>query len=212
MVATIQYYPDKQVDNIQGWHWIATDSGAWDGPKQDWEESHRHHIISTQESTGKQFRTVVQAGGNQGMYPRLLSQMFETVYTFEPDTLNFATLVLNTPVDNVVKMQCGLGGRMGTCTVYQHTMQNTGMHTVVEGGRVPLIPLDVLQLSNVDLIMLDLEGYEFEAIQGALNTIRTWMPVIFAERPTEQLVVFLQNQGYTCLGLSKMDGVFVPSC
>lgn len=210
-MITIQYYPDKTAGGIAGWHWISTDNGAWDGPKDDWEVAHKQNIIGMLQSTGKQFRTAVQAGGNQGMYPRLLSSMFENVYTFEPDTLNFAALVLNTPVDNVVKMQCGLGGRMGTCKVNQHTMTNTGMHTVSEGGRVPLIPLDVLCLQNVDLLMLDLEGYEYQALQGTLQTIRTWMPVIFAERPSQEVATFLQEQGYKFVGMSKMDGVFIPS-
>ena len=44
----------------------------------------------------KDFRTVIQAGGNIGVYPLALSQRFKVVYTVEPDVDNFEALEANT--------------------------------------------------------------------------------------------------------------------
>ncbi len=40
----------------------------------------------------RKFEVAVQAGGNCGLWPRELGQKFETVYTFEPDPVNFRCL------------------------------------------------------------------------------------------------------------------------
>ncbi len=212
MEVTIQYYEDKEAGGIRGWHWINTDSGAWDGPKDDWETSHKANIIQTLQQAGKQFNTVIQAGGNQGMYPKLLSKMFRTVYTFEPDHLNFYSLSKNCVEENIIKLQTAVGDVMGSfISMNRHTMHNTGMHTVSAGGTIPLIALDALNIPDVDLIMLDLEGYEINAIRGAYLTIAKYRPIIFAERPSEEVISLLYSHGYSYTGMSKMDGVFIPN-
>ena len=40
-------------------------------------------------------RTVIQAGGHCGVYPLLYSDIFQKVFTFEPDAVNFMHLVMN---------------------------------------------------------------------------------------------------------------------
>lgn len=207
----INFYTDKEVDGIKGWHWIETDSGAWDGPKMDWETSHKLTI----ERFCKDCRTVVQAGGNQGMYPKLLSQMFDNVLTFEPDILNFQTLKLNCTENNIQAINSALGENEGLCVVKRLTMHNTGMHKVevvhtLSHGTVPMHKLDSFTtLTDVDLIMLDLEGYESYALLGAANTIKKFRPVIFIERPSWEVRNFLGGFGYISVLQSAMDEVFV---
>ena len=36
----------ETVDGIGPWHWIKEDSGAWDGPKRDWEDHHKHKYFN----------------------------------------------------------------------------------------------------------------------------------------------------------------------
>lgn len=205
-MTNIKFFPEKQVDNISGWNWIETDTGAWDGPKRDWETSHKSNI----ENHCLNFRTAIQAGGNQGMYPKLLATMFRTVYTFEPDPLNFRTLVTNCTDDNIIKMQAALGSNNDFCVVNRCTMQNTGMHTITtdQQGIVPVLTIDQFNIPNVDLIMLDLEGYEYNALIGAAKTIKLCKPLIFAERPNSQVVELLTKWNYIQIVNSEMDVVF----
>ena len=44
-----------------------------------------------------QHRSVVQAGGHVGVWPKYLSVQFQQVYTFEPDYMNFQCLNKNVP-------------------------------------------------------------------------------------------------------------------
>lgn len=50
-------------------------------------------------------RVMVQAGGNCGMHVHKFVEHFDTIYTFEPDPLNFFCLVNNLPYTNVIKIQ-----------------------------------------------------------------------------------------------------------
>lgn len=205
----IKYYANKSCGGIVGWNWIESDTGAWDGPNTDWENHHAPNIIKHV----KNYRVAIQAGGNQGMYPRLLSRLFQHVYTFEPDPLNFKTLVLNIDQDNITPFQAALGSEQGMCVVHRHSMTNVGMHTIstVNEPKIPVIALDTIMsnASGIDLIMLDLEGYEYQALQGMQAIIIQNHPVIFVERPSVEVKTLLAGYGYTFIGLSSMDGVFV---
>lgn len=204
----IKFYEDKEVGGIRGWNWIETDTGAWDGPKMDWEY---HHLPNIHKFV-KQFRTVIQAGGNQGMYPRLLSRLFTNVYTFEPDPLNFKTLVTNCDYDNVVKIQAALGNEPGYCNINRLTMANVGMHTVSidKQALTPVLTIDsTIIRSDVDLVMLDLEGFEPHAISGMKNVLKHNKPVIFLERPSTDLTNYMKLLGYSPIENSAMDVIFV---
>lgn len=109
--------------------------------------------------------------------------MFEAVYTFEPETLNFAALVHNACAANVYKFQCGLGNKARTAavTLAPDELCNVGAYQMFGVGRVPVIPLDALGLADVDFLQLDVEGMEYDAILGARETIKRCRPVIMVE-------------------------------
>lgn len=195
-----------RIDSIETWQWITTDHGAFDGPMNDWIESHKavylKHVTD--------WSVVVQAGGNCGMYPALFAHLFKTVYTFEPDPLNFYALVQNTQFDNIIKMQAALGDHHGMIEVHRQTMQNVGMHTVrkTETAFIPQLCIDDLALPSCGLIQLDIEGYEIHALTGARNTIEKFKPVIACERADEKITQFLSARGYSMVGQSKMDAIY----
>lgn len=210
-MSTIEYYAHKEVDGVQGWNWISSDSGAWDGPKRDWEDSHKRLILSHVRGNMSEL-TAVQAGGNLGMYPRLLSRMFSKVYTFEPDPLNFRCLVSNCTDENVVKMQVALGRDFDFCYMNRLTMMNVGMHQVKVDNTavIPVVPLDAFKIKNVGLLMLDLEGFEYSALLGAEQMIAESRPLLFCERPTPQVEQIIKDYGYRFIAESKLDNVYVP--
>lgn len=195
---------NEQVDNIGPWTWIDSDNGAWEGPKRDWETSHKTKYFEHV----KEFNCVVQAGGNQGMYPRLLSDRFKMVYTFEPDPLNFYCLTKNCQKDNIVKFQAALGCERQLVTVNRNTMGNVGMHTVSPGGSIPTLQIDDLGLPYLDLICLDTEGYEPNILAGACDAILAFKPVIVCERGGPRCLDFLKQFGYEEVGTSAEDTIY----
>lgn len=131
-------------------------------------------VMSHVNSTG----VMVQAGGNCGQYVREFARWFGTVYTFEPDPLNFLCLTLNCG-NNVIKTQACIGNDKKFVNL-NHSNDAGAIH--VEGqGNVPTVIIDELDLPSCGLIQLDVEGYEYFALLGARRTIEKYHPVIMIE-------------------------------
>ena len=196
---------EETVAGVGPWYWLKHDNGAWDGPKKDFEESHlevyKRHITD--------WRVVVQAGGCQGMYPRLFSHMFGRVYTFEPDPLNFYVMTLNCQRDNIFKMQAAVGMENKLVGITRNVPDNVGMNTINEEHHViPMFTVDSLNLDACGFIQFDLEGYELPALMGAINTIRKFKPVISCERGNDMILDFLKQFGYTPVDQSVADTIY----
>ena len=195
------------------WLWIkgdggpGTDGGAWVGPREDWIHSHSQKFFTRV----KKFDVVIQAGGNLGIYPRLLASRFKTVYTFEPDPLNFHCLVNNCQLDNIVKINAALGTECGPCRLIRNRRENVGMHRVEENkfGTTMMLSIDSLNFEQCDMICLDTEGFEEQIIEGALETIRQFGPVITAENKNgSNIEPWLKDIGYEIVDQSVSDTIF----
>lgn len=129
----------------------------------------------------RRFDVVVQAGGCCGVWPRALGEKFDRVYTFEPCPTNFRCLAANAPAENVYKFNAALGDRPGLIDLVRDP-KNIGAHYVqASSGKVPTMRVDDLALDACDLLLFDVEGYELNALRGALDTIQKFKPVIVAE-------------------------------
>ena len=128
----------------------------------------------------RKFDVAIQAGGNVGVWPELMGRRFKSVYTFEPDWLNFQCLARNSTSANVIRFQSGLGEHPGMVGMVGDPLNCGALH-VHGNGNIPILRLDDLNLPDCDLIQLDVEGYELSALKGALQTIRKFWPVIVIE-------------------------------
>jgi FkbM family methyltransferase len=134
-------------------------------------------------------RGAIQAGGACGVWPDRLSQSFETVYTFEPDPINFNCLATNAP--GVIKFQCALADDFEGTYLDRHETEKTNAgaaYCSTHTGPVPTIRIDnVFPFFACDLIQLDIEGYEATALRGARKTIDICKPtVVIEEKPLPQ--------------------------
>jgi FkbM family methyltransferase len=164
-----------------------------------------------------QRRVAVQAGGNVGLWPRRLAQDFAQVITFEPDAESRECLLANVP-SNVTIFQTGLGESVRTVGL-QH--RSLGSHRIVDGSDHAVVTLDPLVLfEQVDLIQLDVEGYEWHALAGARQTIARCRPVIQVElrgftekygKTDADVRMLLRELGYgTPVARPGSDFVFFP--
>lgn len=150
----------------------------------------------------------VQAGGNIGFYPKFLSKIFEKVITFEPEPLNYQCLLLNTQdCSNIESHQAALGAEnKNVSLVFDNN--NCGGHRVEGDGNIKMVRLDDLELKELDLLYLDCEGYEGEAISGALQTIKKFNPIICVELAWKDYTGLLSDLGYTMVEKIDVNGVF----
>lgn len=166
----------------------------------------------------RDFRICVQAGGNCGVWPKKLSKRFGAVYTFEPDPLNFHCLVNNCPEKNIIKLQAAVGHDASPVGLIGRK-ENIGAHQVEGFGAYPVIAIDELNLPSCGLMYLDIEGYEGEAIDGAMDTIERFKPIIAIEnkghsdkygispKGLEKRIISL---GYKVVDRPHRDTVFAP--
>lgn len=196
---------DIEVDGVKPWHWIKSDTGAWTGPKKDWEEHHKNkyfrHLRNRQ--------VCVTAGANCGMYTRLYSDLFDVVYAFEPDSVNFHCMVMNNQRDNVFKINAALGETPAFCSMQRVTDRNVGMHKVSGNGFIPIMTIDNMNLPVLDFLQLDVEGYEAHSLKGAEKTIARCRPVIVVEGTKADSL--LQQYNYQMVERSgHADRVWIP--
>jgi len=152
-------------------------------------------------------RVAVQAGGAMGMWAKRMAQVFDTVYTFEPNPQSFHCLNHNCPEENIVKLQAALGEKPGLVTMaYHEAPNNYGAYMCKRGGIIPTLRIDDLGLERCDLIMLDIEGYELFALKGSVAVIGKYHPAIVLEDkgcsqkfgyPKGEVETYLRTQGYT---------------
>ena len=156
-------------------------------------------------------RIMIQAGGNVGFFTKQYADIFELVYTFEPIPVLFHCLNRNIQKDNVFKYQACLGKTHECVSLGRKLANNAGSQNVIGNGIIPTMLIDDLNLPGCDLIQLDLEGYEFYALQGGIETIKKYNPVIVIETvwserygiTLHQVENWLKNLGY--LGVVTFD-------
>lgn len=206
------------VTDKEGWAWPIKDLKCWNWLQM--EKDLPQKIANNCTSR----KVMVQAGGNCGFYPKLYADMFELVYTFEPDPLNFYCLTLNVGENpNVYKQQACLGSERKLVNLTD-SMKNIGAYSIdnknFNMGKIPTFLLDDLALEICDLIHLDIEGWEFPALKGAINTIKKCRPVIALEWmdhgakfgwPQSDIEAWLKNLGYDRSIKIMNEMVFFPS-
>jgi FkbM family methyltransferase len=197
------------IDGIGPWIWPAVDlqaqdGGLWEGPRNEWGRSKQ--LIQKYVTD---FGCVVQAGGASGMYPRLMADMFDMVYTFEPHPLNFFCLNLNCQKSNIIKIQAGLGEYGGNISLV-NSSPNMGMHQTVEfqDSVIPRLQIDAFEFKNLGLIYLDIERSEEGALKGAEHTIITHLPIIVCENGNDRIVEYLSQFGYSKVDQNVNDSFY----
>jgi len=165
-----------------------------------------------------QFRTVIQAGGNIGVYPATMAGQFERVITVEPELVNYQALLLNVAGHaNIEHHWAAFGDKIGTASVDHPYPENIGAHQLKAGDDVRVLTIDSFCVDNCDFIQLDIEGYEHLALLGAERTIKKTYPVITLELKglgsrygysDEDTIGLLQDWGYDIVGRVNRDVIF----
>lgn len=162
----------------------------------------------------------VQAGGACGVWPYRYSQFFDKVYTFEPLQSNYECLSANLiGIDNITAYNKGLSNKPAKGDMFLDPLEkgNCGAVYFMEGdGDVSVTTIDSLELWRCDLIQLDIEGHELEAIEGGLRTIMLYAPVIvIEEKPLPQISgdytlarKYLEALGYSEVARVHRDVIF----
>ena len=206
-----------QLKQREGWWWPEEDVHCNRAVLHEWEEKGEYAL-----SLCKKKEVCIQAGGNVGIFPAKLAEHFDSVYTFEPDNDNLRCFEKNNIPDNVMMYWGGLGDESGQGEIASKDDKNCGATQIRKGTGFPMYTIDRLNLP-VDLIWLDIEGYEYKALLGGMETIKKYKPVIIVENKglmpefpsswegSEEFVKWMETLGYTRVRRMMRDDFYIVS-
>jgi FkbM family methyltransferase len=163
--------------------------------------------------------SIVHAGTFFGdMIPNFSKSVSGKVYAFEPVFENYilAKLCVNSnKLSNVILMNSALSDDLGN--LYINTSGRDGKHAgggskISDMGDICVaINIDRLNIDDLVLIQLDVEGHELIALTGAQETIKKSRPVIAIEDNNDNCTEFLFSLKYECVGEIPGLTIWVPS-
>lgn len=178
-----------------------------------------------------QFRNCIDIGSNNAVNAIHYAEQFEWVECFEPTQLAqtlWKNTVRDNSVHNVTLHTQALGEAKTTTQIVLHPKNGGHNHlahwdknprahaenSTKQTQTVSVRTLDDYDFERVDFIKIDVEGYEWFVLQGALNTIKRERPLLQLEivgtqcrkfnYTAEQMIEWLRSLDYKVA--SKRDG------
>ena len=142
-------------------------------------------------------KVFLDIGSNIGTHALLIANQFpeSCVYAFEPSPFIFNRLARNSSLNHFRNVQIhpiGIGSEDGRIPLFISDASNLGMSSfrVPENGTGEKIEVQCLQLDSwvrdskiaqIELVKIDVEGAEWQVLQGMQAVIRAFLPVIALE-------------------------------
>lgn len=130
---------------------------------------------------------VYDIGANIGNHTLYFSRTLnpKKIYSFEPAKELFETLNFNIKVNgfkNIELFNYAVGKEIGEALLnYNH--KNTGASNISSDGHelVKSVALDKLKIEKPDFVKIDVEGFEYDVIQGMQKILQVSSPVLWIE-------------------------------
>ena len=155
-------------------------------------------------------RTAIDGGAYVGTWSVQLLPLFRRVIAFEPIAENAECLALNCPGAEIHR--AALGAEAGSVSMARQNERKAYSYQRADHGvEVPVMAVDDLRLEDLDLVKLDLEGMEHDALRGARETLLRCRPVVMVEEkfdPDRLATRFLVDLGMVRRARFKRDWLF----
>lgn len=129
----------------------------------------------------------IDVGAHVGIFTLYMEKDFDKVVAFEPIAKNYLSLGINirneaVNPDRVSTRNVALSDKMGTVKLTHPTRNNSGTWMISEEGKsvINCMPLDIFSVKP-NLMKLDIQGHELQALKGAYNTITKHKPTLIVE-------------------------------
>ena len=157
-------------------------------------------------------RTAVDIGAHVGYWSMRLVQSFEHVIAFEPVAEHRMCLRFNVQSPKLQIEPYAVG--LEACTeLLEIHLENSGMCRIsTEGEPVSVRSLDSYALDAVDLVKIDVEGYEVNVLNGMALTAQRCKPLIFIEvlpnGPRGEVAEILTQWGYKHIAQVECNSIW----
>lgn len=180
---------------------------------------HDQSMLSLLKPYIKKGDTVVDIGafiGDHTIYYANAVGSTGSVVAFEPNQISFDCLVHNMSRYNWVKCMA-LGVSDSSHNIEILIDKNVGASHAVNGGNIPCIALDSLNLEACNFMKIDCEGMEIEVLEGGRKTIEKYKPYMLIEvnrhtlhrkeKTAEQLFEAISGLGYSYRNIYPSNGL-----
>lgn len=152
-------------------------------------------------------QTAIDVGAWYGPWTYWLSRFAHEVVTVEPNP-DLAAFIARTTRPNVTVIAKAASEEPGTAQLWlppggRGTEGRASLSTLPDGRTITVetFRLDSLDVDDVGLIKIDVEGHELSALRGAEGLIRKWRPNLLVEIevtrvPAEPTLAFIESFGY----------------
>lgn len=175
--------------------------------------------------------TCLDVGANIGLHTiaMRMAEPTSSVISFEPNPYIYPVLHKNLKCDSMVTVrQIGLGKKKtdlfarsitgsnnpGGARLFDYQMDSSSSE---QDLKVDVLPLDLLNIDDISVIKIDVEGMEMDVILGAKKTIKKQRPALIIEiwdidNPKLRLkkIRRIERFGYKFKMLSPVDFLFTP--
>ncbi len=161
---------------------------------------------------------VYDVGAFHGILTLFFASRAAQVIAYEPNEASYGRLIENIRLNNLTNVQVrklGVGSQPGAGTLHYAprmagggTLRPNAIAPVSQRVEITTLDRDIAatSLPAPDLIKIDIEGWELEALEGARATINAHHPALFLEmhgetlgekkRKASEIVAFLRGVGY----------------
>jgi FkbM family methyltransferase len=193
LIDTINWFFRRYAFRIQGILFRAIIKARGYNNSRNFNESGENFFISTILAPSNP-QICFDIGANKGDYSKeLLTKTHAKVYAFEPLVQDFADLMerFEDFGDRFIGINKGLGSSEGIDLIYFNRMKTAHASYISEMNTIPYIENENIQevntttldqfvqyysIEKIDLIKIDVEGFEKEVFQGAMKTINNLKP------------------------------------
>jgi len=130
-------------------------------------------------------RTFVDVGANVGIWSLPMFKYFKNVVPYEPSKQNIECLKLNIPPSIKIR-ELAVADFNGEADFHQ-AGKNCGDGKLVgdlpipSSYKVPVVKLDDENLSNVDMVKIDTQGWELQVLKGMTGILKNQRPWVMIE-------------------------------
>ena len=167
-------------------------------------------------SRDKKFNTVLDIGAWCGTWSAEFAPYCKKIYAIEPDRTHFECLLKNlSSFDNIELLDYAVGDIETRVSLTDDNF--TQAKRIYSIGDILMKTVDSFKFEDVDLIKIDVEGFEMNVLQGAKDTLKDCNFLMIElnnnskkyNSSNAEIEKYLQDLGFTTLIDKWPDKVFV---
>lgn len=161
-------------------------------------------------------RTFIDVGANVGIWSLPMTQHFSKIISYEPSKQNVECIKVNIP-KGIELREKAVADFNGEAEFHQ-AGKNCGDGKLCREGvkssyKVPVVKLDDENLTDVDMVKIDTQGWELEVLKGMKSIIETQRPWVMIEinEDIDLCCELMEQHGYEAVFIkSKRNFVWAP--